>query len=281
MKAFARLAASVLLLGAAQDAVADETPRSARVSAESPIQILAGANADARQGPQRESFAAARQIYAFQEGALYQLYANPNFVSVILLAPGERISAIAAGDTARWTVTEAQSQDAGEPRTIVLVKPQAEGLRTNIVLVTDKRTYLIEALSQAGPYAAEIAWSYPQSPQPSDRTAAIENLNFAYRIRTVRGRSPHWAPAYAFDDGRRTLIVFPESVAASDLPPLFVIGAEGAELVNYRVENRSMIVDRLFDRAELRLGTRSQTIVRIERDTRRADRPAPQGGESP
>ena len=50
-----------------------------------------------------------------------------------------------------------------------------------------------------------------------------------------------------------------------ELPPLFVIGAKGeAELVNYRVAGRYMIVDRLFGRAELRLGGRKgQQTVRI------------------
>ena len=41
------------------------------------------------------------------------------------------------------------------------------------------------------------------------------------------------------------------------MPPLFVTGAGGqVELVNYRVAGRFLVVDRLFDRAELRLGDR-------------------------
>lgn len=43
------------------------------------------------------------------------------------------------------------------------------------------------------------------------------------------------------------------------MPPLFVLGDKGAaELVNYRVQGRFMIVDRLFERAELRLGSGGQ-----------------------
>ena len=49
-------------------------------------------------------------------------------------------------------------------------------------------------------------------------------------------------------------------------PPLFVIGASGqAELVNYRMRGRFYVVDRIFDAAELRLGTKKQQVVRIER----------------
>ena len=39
----------------------------------------------------------------------------------------------------------------------------------------------------------------------------------------------------------------------------------GAELVNYRVSGRHMIVDRLFAAAELRLGAKHQDKVRIVR----------------
>jgi type IV secretion system protein VirB9 len=60
-------------------------------------------------------------------------------------------------------------------------------------------------------------------------------------------------------------VEFADSIAASDMPPLFVITEDGAEIVNYRVQGARYIVDRLFDVAELRLGARTQTIVRIER----------------
>ena len=52
------------------------------------------------------------------------------------------------------------------------------------------------------------------------------------------------------------------------MPPLFVVGPEGAtsELVNYRVRGNYMIVDRLFAAAELRFGAdKNQKRVRISR----------------
>jgi type IV secretion system protein TrbG len=53
------------------------------------------------------------------------------------------------------------------------------------------------------------------------------------------------------------------------MPPLFIIGADGktSELVNYRVRNNHMIVDRLFAAAERRLGDKgSERRVRIVRN---------------
>lgn len=242
-------------------------PRQRRGRAPAPLQVLAEANTAARQRPTADAFNQARHVFAYQPGALYELYTNPNYVSTILLEPGETLSDIAAGDTTRWMVTETTGEAENEPRTIVLVKPQATGLRTNIVLITDRRTYLIEAVAQAGSaYAAQVAWSYPQNASASASVPSIDRLNFAYRVRTVRGREPVWTPARVFDDGRKTWIEFPPGVAAADMPPLFVITGEGAEITNYRVQGQRMIVDRLFDRAELRLGARAPIIVRIDRE---------------
>jgi type IV secretion system protein VirB9 len=247
---------------------ADAQTRRARP--ETPIEALAAANGAARQGPARDGFVEARQVYAYQPGALYELYANPNFVSTILLEPGELLANIAAGDTSRWMVSQAEGGTGAEGRTIVLVKPQATNLRTNIVLITDRRTYLIEAVSQSSAaYSAQIAWSYPESESLAP-TASVDGLNFHYRIRTVRGRAPVWSPTRVFDDGRRTWVEFAAAVAAADLPPIFVVTGEGAEITNYRTvqgpNGPRYVIDRVFDVAELRLGARAPVIVRIERN---------------
>ena len=72
--------------------------------------------------------------------------------------------------------------------------------------------------------------------------------------------------AGAFDDGAKTYIQFPPGRLTSEAPPLFVLGADGdAQVMNYRVKGDYYVVDRLFDRAELRLGEAPQQIVRIVR----------------
>src|SRR3546814_19166306 len=77
-----------------------------------------------------------------------------------------------------------------------------------------------------------------------------------------------------FDDGAKTYVLFPADVSTSELPPLFLIGErKRAELVNYRVSGRYIVVDRLFAIAELPLGTKKQKTVRIERMAARSTRP--------
>ncbi|HCR1727050.1 TPA: TrbG/VirB9 family P-type conjugative transfer protein, partial [Pseudomonas aeruginosa] len=70
----------------------------------------------------------------------------------------------------------------------------------------------------------------------------------------------------AFDDGEKVYIQFPAGIAQGELPPLFVIGAQGdGQLVNYRFRAPYYVVDRLFGAAELRLGGDGGDVVRIER----------------
>ncbi|MDX2275441.1 MAG: TrbG/VirB9 family P-type conjugative transfer protein [Hyphomonadaceae bacterium] len=249
-----------------------------------PIEILSSANREARQSPTQDGFAQARHVYRYQPGALYEVYANPNYVSTILLEPGETLADIAAGDTSRWMVTQAEGESESDARTIVLVKPNTAGIRTNIVLITDRRTYLIEAVAQTGlAYSAQIAWSYPDD-NVSGAAAPLDNVNLNYRVRAVRGSRPSWMPSRVFDDGRRTWIEFAPDVVATDLPPVFVITGEGAELVNYRVLTgpfgQRYMIDRIFDVAELRLGTRAPVVIRIERNPAPRERRQRSGGRS-
>jgi type IV secretion system protein VirB9 len=68
------------------------------------------------------------------------------------------------------------------------------------------------------------------------------------------------------NDGVRTFITFPPDMQVDESPALFVIAANGqTQMVNYRQQGGVFIVDRVFDRAELRLGDHHPQIVRIER----------------
>lgn len=240
----------------------------AEAAAQTPLSAISAANAEARRRPQASAFVDATQFYAYAPGALYEVYAAPGYLSTLLFEPGETLQTIAAGDTTRWLVEEASSGAAGQAQPILLLKPTRGAIRTNIVVVTDRRTYLIEAIAVEGrEYSAQISWTYPDDGSALlGGDVANSPLNFAYRIRTVRGARPRWLPLRVYDDGRRTFIEFPEALESSEAPPLFLIENGEPVLLNYRVIDRRYVVDRLLDVAELRLGTTSPTIVRISRD---------------
>jgi type IV secretion system protein VirB9 len=241
-----------------------------------PVARVDAANRAAVREPRPDAYVNAVQVYAWSEGALYRLYTAPERVSEIALQPGETLVSVAAGDTARWVIGDTTSGAGAARRTHILVKPSAVGLRTNLVITTDRRVYHVHLESTARTAMASISWTYPQDGllalDRSDGVAAgpaagpgmnLEALDFGYRI---EGDDPQWRPVRAFDDGSQVFIEFPPGLSQGEAPPLFVRGQSGQpELVNYRVRGRYYVVDRLFAVAELRLGERRQQVVRIVR----------------
>ena len=254
-----------------------------------PRQRVGAANAAARVQPVRDGFLNAIQQYPWTDGALYQVYTAPGQVTDIALQEGEQLvgpGPVAAGDTVRWIIGDTISGSGPTARVHILAKPTRPDLTTNLVINTDRRTYHLELRATSSTYMASVSWTYPRDAlialQGRNAAAAaaapvasgidLSTLNFRYRI---DGDRAPWRPARAFDDGRQVFIEFPAGISQGEMPPLFVSGASGeAELVNYRVQGRYMVVDRLFAAAELRLGDRrSAQRVRIVRTDGRERRP--------
>ena len=215
-------------------------------------------------------------MWPFTDGALYQVYAAVGRVTVIALQPGEELVTVAAGDTVRWIVGDTSSGSGDALRVNVMVKPIRSGLKTNLVITTSRRTYLIELTSTEKTWMASVSWEYPKDkmlalqrrrrrPAPPRRSMLACRWKIRFRY-AVSGSNPPWKPLRAFDDGEKVYIQFPPGIAQGELPPLFVIGAQGdGQLVNYRFRAPYYIVDRLFGAAELRLGGDKGDVVRIER----------------
>ena len=245
-----------------------------------PLARVAAANAAARVQPSRFGYLNAIQQYAFADGDLFQVYASPGKVTDITLQEGETLvgsGPVAAGDTTRWIIGDTESGVGTTRRVHILIKPTRPDLVTNMVINTDRRTYHLELRANPSAWMASVSWRYPADELIALRRSAeqaraavpvaagidLDALNFAYAI---KGDAP-WKPLRAFDDGTHVYIEFAATVAQGEMPPLFVVGADGrtAELVNYRIQGHRLIVDRLFAIAELRLGAKHQQKVRITR----------------
>lgn len=242
-----------------------------------PTAAIAAANRTATIEPSPPAFLNAAAVMPYTEGAIYQVYTTPERVTDIALQPGEVLGAVASGDTARWVIGDTTSGAGADKRVHILVKPYTVGLSTNLVITTDKRTYHVALASVRGVGMSALAWTYPQDAllaikRSEEASAAaapvavgldVDQLHFNYAI---SGDTPRWRPLRAFDDGRQTYIEFPVSLMVGEAPPLFLVGAKGeAQLVNYRLRGRYYVVDRIFEVAELRLGTKHQDVVRLTR----------------
>lgn len=249
-----------------------------------PLRTVQSATRSATIHPAAAGFVSGAQVYPYSEGTIFQVYAAPGLVTDIMLQSGENLVAVASGDTARWVIGDTTSGSGEGKQTHVLVKPFSADLLTNLVITTDRRTYHVRLVSTAATALSSMRWTYPQdellalrrkaeavqAAAPVATGLAIEQLHFNYAI---SGGRPAWRPLRAFDDGTKTYVEFPASLANGDAPPLFIVAADGkAELVNYRLRNHYYVVDRIFDAAELRLGLKKQQVVRIDRILPRAKR---------
>ncbi len=260
---------------------------------EVPDEVIDAANAGAKIGPNAEGYVNAIQVYPFARGALYQIFTAPEQVTDIALQAGERLISVSAGDTENWILGDTLSGEGVAEQVHILVKPIKSGLTTNLIITTSRRVYHAELMSYRETYMAAVSWRYPrqglvslsktrisksqtqtevQSTLPLNAKSvtnvglsglSVDALKFRYEI---DGDNPHWRPLRAFDDGRKVYIQFPARIDQGEAPPLFVISRVGeTQLVNYRVKGRYYVVDRLFARAELRLGEKDQQVVRIDR----------------
>lgn len=252
-----------------------------------PEQRIIDANEAAKVQPTEAGYINAIQVYPYVQGALYQLYTAPEKVSDIALQQGERIVAVSAGDTVRWIIGDTVSGEGATAKAHVLVKPITEGLKTNLVIITNRRSYHLELTSDTETYMASVSWTYLRddlialerqnaaaqeaAEQVIDRGLRLDKLRFRYAI---TGDNPPWRPVRVFDDTHKVYIQFPARLDQGEAPPLFVVGANGEnQLVNYRVRGNTYIIDRLFAAAELRLGENPQQIVRITRTDGTPQRP--------
>jgi type IV secretion system protein VirB9 len=247
-----------------------------------PEQVISDANRKAAQVPDAAGYFNAVMTYNYEAGSLYQVYTAPMRVTDVALEPGEHIlGQPAGGDVVRWMLALGKSLEKGVESTHIYLKPSRPELETNLIINTDRRTYLLELHSYDATYMAAVHWIYPvdELAKFEAETAQIDNLdktsapvlsldalNFNYAIEVVKGR-PRWTPVQVFDDGRRTFLRFPATMLVREAPALFVLREKEVQLVNYRVKNDFYVVDRLVDAAELRVGQDDQEIVRVVRTT--------------
>lgn len=232
-------------------------------------------------------------IFGFGE-SLPSIVCAPLYVCDLMLQPGETVNDINLGDAVRWRVSPARSGSGSDAVTHVLIKPTDAGLNTNLVVTTDRRTYVLKLVSHRTEWMPRVAFSYPDEQRrewenfianqraeqavaaardldhqratilPASDGMSVANLDFGFRI---SGDSPQWRPLRVYSDGQKTYIQFPPSMTNGAAPALVGIGAgNSTEIINYRVDGDRYIVDQVLDRGALISGVgRRQVKVEIQR----------------
>jgi type IV secretion system protein VirB9 len=213
----------------------------------------------------------------------------PLRICIIELQPGEKlIGEPHIGDSVRWNVAPSMYGKGDTATSLIVIKPQASGLDTDLLVTTDRRAYYLRLVSKPDAYVARVAFAYPedeaaerkwqeqvakQREQAKAATrivdmapGAIDSLFFDYRI---SGGDVNMRPVRVLDDGVKTYIQMNPAVKHREAPVLVVVDGDGKpDMVNYRVKGDVYVVDRLFDHAQLIIGAGKKAkkveIVRAE-----------------
>ncbi len=217
-----------------------------------------------------------RVMYAYG-GGLPIVVCAPLRVCILELEPGEKIVGEPhIGDSIRWEISPSVSGSGPDATPLIIIKPRIAGLDTTMVVPTDRRAYYIRLESKPNEYVARVAFSYPEDTKQkwqeylvkqreaereekaaAERVAELPNtaLDKMYWNYEIKGGDVSTRPLHVMDDGAKTYIQMPVETIHRELPVLVVQGPNGSEMVNYRVKDNMYIVDRLFDRAALLLGS--------------------------
>ncbi|MBF0511408.1 MAG: TrbG/VirB9 family P-type conjugative transfer protein [Candidatus Omnitrophica bacterium] len=199
------------------------------------------------------------------------LIARKMMYSKIVLQEGEKIVSAAAGDTTRWSILPSYIGNAHFYTPVVLIKPFLGGLQTSLSIITDKRDYDITIQSvDKGDYMSRIGFYYPQDKADSihvglppdkmenneTRQPKINMEHIQYNYKITGNKNLTWFPVSVFDDRNKVFIKMPEKVDRSQLPVFMTMDRKGQpEVVNYRYFKPYYVIDTLFDKGILILGT--------------------------
>jgi P-type conjugative transfer protein TrbG len=190
--------------------------------------------------------------------------------TVISLEAGEHFTNVTSGDPSRWSYAAAVSGAGELEQQHILVKPSEPRIATNMVITTDKRIYNLRLVSVEGGSTKAVSFWYPEDMlkkvafERAKRQKeeiiqipkiGIDDLNFDYILKASAFCLPKWRPLRVFDDGAHTYIEFPKNVLSRDLPAIFTVENAATSLVNFRVKMPYIIVDKIFAKGLLVLGT--------------------------
>jgi type IV secretion system protein VirB9 len=220
------------------------------------------------------------QTLAYNANAVVRVDGKVKVQTTIKFGPDEVIENVAIGDSAAWQVQPNKAQ------TILFVKPLDPVARTNMTVVTDKRTYLFDLVSSPRSSALYVLqFRYPELEKAAEeaRLAAFAEaealaLRAASAPETMAGVDPStvvdptklnfaWAsagtrdllPERAFDDGAAVFLTWPQGVA---VPAILVTNDAGEEgPVNYTVRGETVVVDGVPPMLILRAGRDTATLT--------------------
>ncbi|WP_455479331.1 P-type conjugative transfer protein VirB9 [Bartonella sp. B23] len=181
----------------------------------------------------------------------------------IILEEGEQYVTHAFGDSDAYAFAHKGRH--------IFIKPKAELANTNLIVVTDKRSYKfrLQFRNDRASSTYELAFHYPdsntQTPEEDNQHLAIERGFLkgvkGYNLNYTMSGNQDIAPINVWDNGRVTYFKFSANM---DMPSIYVVDAEGNESLIPRTvvgsSNDIIAVHKVNPKWLVRLGKRALAV---------------------
>ncbi len=218
------------------------------------------------------------QTRVYDDATVYTIRGKVKVQTTVKFAEDEAIENVAIGDSSAWQVQPNKAQS------LLFVKPLAVRAKTNLTVVTSKRTYLFDLIAAPGNaplYVLQFRHPELEKAKEEARLAAIEAekqaekasalelaaANDPYAVADPASLNFEWAgagtsdllPARAYDDGEALFLTWPAGTA---IPAILMLNDEGEEgPLNFTVRGDTVIVDQVPAQIILRSGKDTATLT--------------------
>jgi type IV secretion system protein VirB9 len=231
-------------------------------------------------GAAQESSDSRLMTLVYDDASVVTIRGKVKVQTTIKFAEDEAIENVAIGDSDAWQVQPNKAQS------ILFVKPLAPAAKTNMTVVTNKRTYLfdlvasprnaplyvlefrypeLEKAKEEARIAAEVAAKEAAQERASEAELAAAtdpyavqdpaDLNFAW----AASGPPDLLPERAYDNGEAVFLTWPAGTAIPAILSTNEAGEEGP--VNFTVRGDTVVLDRVPLQIILRSGEDRATLV--------------------
>jgi len=194
----------------------------------------------------------------YDANQVVRLDAHFGYQMMIRFGADERIENVAIGDGATWQITPNKGAN------LLFIKPFDHAVRTNMTVITDRRSYLFDLVASESQRGADMTYvvrfTYPPEPvvavqPPPPPPPPPEQRNRAYTYTGSRAL----LPSQVFDDGQFTYFKWPDSEST---PAVFLVAKDGSEsLVDYSYRDGYQVVEQLAQTFRLRNGKEITTVI--------------------
>jgi len=202
---------------------------------------------------------------AYDANQIVKILGKTGIQSTIEFAEDERIENVAVGDSSAWQITP------NRRASLLFVKPLKSSSRTNMTVVTDKRTYMFDLVSgersASAVYALKFSYPNEKKAEPvkpvQQQTAAVQapsptmtadKLHFDWK---TKGNGK-LLPARIFDDGASLYLAWDRE---TPLPAILTQSEDRKEgPVNYRMSGEYIVISPIPANLVLRYGSKSAVL---------------------